>query len=340
MARRVLSGIQPSGTPHLGNYLGALRNWVALQEKNVASNTAGPESTLFSIVDLHAITVNRPAEVLRRDVRGMAVALLACGVDPKRSSLFVQSQVPSHAELMWVLSTFTPLGSLYRMTQFKSKAAAHNENAGLLMYPVLMAADILLYKSTSVPVGHDQLQHLELARDVRLAFQRHTGSTVFPEPVPLMPAGAEKRVMSLSDPSKKMSKSVGGKRSLIYLNDTADDIRRKVRRAVTDSLGPFSLAGWENRPGLRNLANIYLSLSEGESGSGAGLDDWEGWDLSRCKDHVADAVIATIVPIGEEMARLERDREYIDSVLAEGRDVARGIAARTMSEVRGAVGLL
>lgn len=327
--KRIFSGIQPSGRTHLGNYFGAIRQWVQLQ--------ARCGSVLYSIVDLHSLTTLQAPMLLKRNVRSMAVCLLACGVDPHKSIIFQQSQVPHHTSLAWLLACRTPTGWLARMTQWKAKGATDNRDLvglGLFAYPVLQSADILLYKATHVPVGEDQLQHLELARDLARSFNT-AYSPILPEPQPLI--GEVRRVMSLRNPLQKMSKSDNQELSCINLSDSADEIRNKVMKAVTDHVGRVTYEPQE-RPGVANLVAIYAATAD------ITHDDvcarFEGRQTVDLKLELADLLIDSLAPIREEMARLECDPEHVDAILKEGADKAREIAEENLNEVKRLVGIL
>ncbi|MCR4622237.1 MAG: tryptophan--tRNA ligase [Clostridiales bacterium] len=324
--KRIFSGIQPTGNLTLGNYIGALRNFGLLQNEY---------DCLYSIVDMHAITVRQdPAELRKACLRTMSI-FLACGLDPEKNIIYFQSQVPQHAELAWILNCFTYMGELNRMTQFKDKSAKHadNINAGLFTYPVLMAADILLYLTDLVPIGADQKQHLELARDIALRFNAVYGD-VFTVPEGYFPkVGA--RIMSLQDPTRKMSKSDPDE-CYIAIIDPPDVIRRKLRRAVTDCEATVRFEP-ETRPGVANLMSILSALS------GKSMDqieaDFEGKGYGQFKDAVADCVIAALEPIQKEYDRINKDKAYLESVMVSGRERAQSIAYRTMLKVRKKVGL-
>jgi tryptophanyl-tRNA synthetase len=325
---RVFSGSQPSGTLHLGNYLGAIRNYVAMQKTH---------DCIYCVVDLHAITVRQQRAELRRNTIDVANAYLACGVDPERSIVFVQSHVPAHSELMWILNTITYMGELRRMTQFKDKTAGaegESVSVGLFDYPVLMAADILLYRADAVPVGEDQKQHVELTRDVAERFNNAFGKTfVVPEPI-IRTEGA--RVMSLDDPAKKMSKSAGSENSYIALMDAPDVIRRKIKRAVTDS--GSEVRGGPEKPALTNLLDIYGALA------GLPVADiearYEGRGYAAFKSDLGDVVVEALAPIQERIRELEADKGFTLEVLRAGAERAEAIAGRTLSRVRERVGLV
>ena len=326
MAPRVFSGIQPSGEPHLGNYIGAIRNWVADQERY---------DNYFCIVDEHAITVPYEPAGMRTRVRELAGVLVACGIDPERSVLFVQSHVPEHTELTWLLICSTPMGWLERMTQFKDKAGSRRERvgAGLFTYPVLMAADILLYQTSVVPVGDDQKQHVELARDIAGRFNNLYGEVfTVPEPV-IREVGA--RVMGLDDPTKKMSKSVEGQHHAIGLLDEPDLIRRRIGRAVTDSLREIRFD--EERPGVHNLLTIHHALS-GQDKSAIEAH-FEGKGYGDLKKEVAEVVVESLAPVRRRYAEITADPATVDELLEAGRERARPVAEATMESVRRAMGL-
>jgi tryptophanyl-tRNA synthetase len=322
---KVFSGIQPSGNFHLGNYLGAIRNWVRQQ---------ADYDNIFCIVDLHALSLPTSRQSLRENTIQLANVLLASGLDPEQSIIFVQSDVREHTELCWILSSVTNFGELRRMTQFKDKSAGKDEvSSALFFYPVLQAADILLYDTNLVPVGEDQKQHIELTRDVGNRFNVRYGETfVLPEP-DIKPAGA--RVMSLDDPSKKMSKSDSNPNSAIALLDTPDVIRRKFRRAVTDSGSEVVSA--PDKPALTNLLTIYSLLSD--EPIAAVEERYVGKGYGQFKDDLADIVIATLAPIQSRLAELTQNPELARQVLAQGAARARARALPKMDQVRERVGL-
>jgi tryptophanyl-tRNA synthetase len=324
--QRVFSGIQPSGNFHLGNYLGAIRNWVDQQ---------AAFDNIFCIVDLHALSQPTTRELLRANILSLANVLLASGLDPAQSIIFVQSDVREHTELCWLLGSVTQYGELRRMTQFKDKAGGKDErvSAALLFYPVLQAADILLYDTNRVPVGEDQKQHIELTRDIGARFNARYGETfVLPEP-DIKTAGA--RVMSLEDPTRKMSKSDANPNAAIALTDDADTIRRKIRRAVTDS-GSEVLAAPE-KPALTNLLTIY-SLLSGES-IPAIETRYAGKGYGAFKSDLAEVVVSSLAPIQTRLAELNQDPEVARAVLTEGAERARTRAAVKMTEVQDRMGL-
>lgn len=325
--KRILSGIQPTGMFTLGNYIGAIRNWGRMQEEY---------DCLYMVANLHALTVRQDPAALRRQTREAAAMLLACGIDPAKSILFIQSQVPAHCELSWVLSCCTQFGELSRMTQFKDKSAKHPENinAGLFTYPCLMAADILIYNADLVPVGADQNQHLELARNVAQRFNNNYSPT-FTLPEGYNPkVGA--RVRSLQEPTKKMSKSDTNPNAYILLTDDADTVLRKFKRAVTDSEGSVRAA--EDKPGVTNLMGIYSSLTGKELA--AVEAEFAGQGYGTFKEAVAGAVTDALRPIQDEYARILADKEYLDGVLADGAAAAGRIAGRTLAKVYRKVGML
>ncbi len=306
----ILSGIKPTGIPTLGNYIGALRNWRLLQEDD--------KFCYYMVADLHALTVRNDPNDLRVQTRGMAALLLACGIDPERSPLFIQSHVHQHAELSWLLGCCTYMGELNRMTQFKDKSAKHadNINAGLYTYPVLMAADILIYGAHYVPVGDDQKQHCELARNIAIRFNNAFGET-FVIPEPIMPKfGA--RIMGLQDPLHKMSKTSANPNDYISLLDEPAVIMKKFKKAVTDC--EPTIAYGEGRHGCNNLLTIYCACT-GKRMEDA-VDDFVGCGYGKLKPAVADAVIAEIEPVQKEYRRLLDDTEYLDATLACGAERA------------------
>jgi tryptophanyl-tRNA synthetase len=326
---RVLSGIQPTGIPHLGNYLGAIRHWLNMQTTH---------ECLYCVVDLHAITVSRDPNQLRKDTREMAAALIACGIDPTQSILFNQAAAPGHTELGWILGCLTPLGWLNRMTQFKEKAGKDKEKAslGLYGYPVLQAADILLYKATHVPVGEDQKQHLELSRDIAGAFNRTYGVEFFPLPEPMI-LGEATRVMSLRDGTKKMSKSDASDMARINLNDSDDVIRQKLRKAKSD---PIEGITWDpqNRPEVANFLTIYASVTQQSIANAA--EECATLNFSTFKERLADALIAHLSPIRHTLESLLKDPLGLDALLRDGAERAGAIGAPNLAEVKQLIGFL
>jgi tryptophanyl-tRNA synthetase len=331
----VLSGMQPTNTLHLGNYLGALKNWVRMQEEMPC---------LFCVVDMHAITQDAGyghAAALTQATREVTAAYIAAGVDPKRTPIFNQGQVPEHGELAWIFNCVARLGWLDRMTQFKEKSGKHKERAsvGLYTYPVLMAADILVYKATHVPVGEDQKQHLELARDIAAKFNNDFGAPdFFPQPEPVI-IGTATRVMSLRDGTKKMSKSDESDASRINLTDDADAIANKIRRAKTDPHPlPASKDELKDRPEAENLLNIYAAL--GDQDRDAVIAQFAGQQFSGFKTALADLTVARLEPIAREMRRLLGDPGEIDRTLKDGAGRARAIATPIMDEIKKRVGFI
>jgi tryptophanyl-tRNA synthetase len=323
---RILSGIQPTGEKHLGNYLGAIRGWVADQERH---------ECLFCLVDLHALTARPEPEALRRDTRRLAALLLACGLDPERCTLFVQSHVPAHAELAWILACITGVGELRRMTQFKAKSeAGSSSSAALLTYPVLQAADVLLYRAERVPVGEDQRQHLELARDLAVRFNHRYGD-LFPLPEAAV-AERGARVMDLQRPIQKMSTSTGTPLGTLFLLDPPEAVERKIRAAVTDP-GREVRAG-PDKPGVSNLLAI-LAAATGVPLPGLERR-FQGRGYAALKAEVAEAVIALTAPIAERYEALAADGfRATDEVLAAGAVHVRSLAADTLARAKAAVGL-
>jgi tryptophanyl-tRNA synthetase len=328
---RIFSGIQPTGNLHLGNYLGAIRNWVAMQDDY---------ECIFCIVDLHALTQPQDPAELRQSTREVAAAYIASGINAERCIIFNQSMVPAHAELAWLLGCLTPLGWLNRMTQFKEKAGKNREMAGLGLYayPVLMAADILVYKATHVPVGEDQKQHLELARDIAGAFNRRYERNFFPLPEPQI-LGEATRVMSLRDGTKKMSKSDISDYSRINMTDDAATIALKIRRAKTDPEPlPATIEALERRPEADNLVGIYgalVGLSRSEA-----LARFAGQNFSTFKEALSEVAVEVLGRIGREMSRLTADPGHIDGVLRRGVERAAAIAAPVLADVQEICGLL
>ena len=333
---RVFSGVQPTGNLHLGNYLGAIRNFVGLQETH---------ECIYCVVDLHAITVWQDPKELAANTREVAAAYIAAGIDPEKHIIFNQSKVSAHAELAWILNCVARVGWLSRMTQFKDKAGKDREQAsvGLYAYPVLMAADILAYRATHVPVGDDQKQHLELARDVAQKFNNDFaesgGKDFFPLPEPLI-MGAATRVMSLRDGTKKMSKSDPSDYSRITLKDDADAIALKIRKAQTDPEPlPETVEGLAGRAGADNLVGIYAALA-GKSKAEV-LAEFGGKQFGVFKPALAELAVAKLSPITGEMKRMmENDQSYIDAILEKGADRARAIADPILKDVRNIVGFI
>ncbi len=326
--QRIFSGFQPTGNLHLGNYLGAIRAWVDMQHQY---------ESLFCIVDLHAITVPQDPAKLRAAIRETAAAYIACGIDPVKNIIFPQSAVAEHSELAWILSCNAPIGWLNRMTQFKDKAGKDKEKAplGLYSYPVLMAADILLYKTTHVPVGEDQKQHIELARDIAGAFNRNFGREFFPLPEPVIRAEAA-RIMSLRDGTKKMSKSDESDYSRINLTDDADTIALKFRKAKSDMMEGMSIE--DSRPEASNLLGIYAVLKN--ISKEQAVAECKGLNFSAFKNLITEVAVAHLSPITGKMRELLADADYLDSILKDGVQRAKGLASTTMDEVKDIVGFL
>ena len=322
----VYSAVQPSGNLTIGNYVGAVRNWVEMQSEY---------ECFYAIADLHAVTVRQDPAELRRRTLELAALYIACGLDPEKCTLYVQSGVPAHAELCWILNTLTSVGEASRMTQFKDKSRKHadNVNMGLMDYPVLMAADILLYRAQYVPVGADQKQHVELARDLAIRFNSRYGET-FTVPEPLIRKGTAK-ISSLQDPSKKMSKSeTENPNASVFLSDDRDTVLRKFKRAVTDSLGAVRYS--EEQPGIANLINIYCAFrgctpEEVER-------EFEGKGYGDFKLAVGETVADVLDPIREEQRRLLADRDYLGGILEQGRERAMYASRKTLSKVYRKVG--
>jgi tryptophanyl-tRNA synthetase len=330
--KRIFSGMQPTGNLHLGNYLGAVRNWVSLQHDY---------ECFFCIVDMHAITVPQNPTELQRATREVTAAYIASGVDPKRCAIYHQSALGGyHAELSWILGTITPLGWLNRMTQFKEKAGKRREQAslGLFGYPVLMAADILLYHATHVPVGEDQKQHLELARDIAGAFNNQFEEDFFPLPEPQI-FGEATRVMSLRDGTSKMSKSDTSDQSRINLTDDADAIAQKIKRAKTDpEMLPEQVEGLEGRHEAANLVGIYAALSDKTTSEV--LSEFGGKGFGQFKPALADLAVSVLSPITSEMRRLLADPAEIDLMIADGATRARTVAEPILKRTKELVGFL
>lgn len=331
MTQRVLSGIQPTHNLHIGNYLGAIKNWVRMQDDF---------ECLFCIVDLHALTTLPDPAVMKNNIRSTAAAYIASGIDPAKSYIFNQSQVAAHAELAWILNCLTPLGWLNRMTQFKDKAGKHKELAvaGLYNYPILMAADILLYKASHVPVGEDQKQHVELTRDIAGAFNRRYNVEYFPMP-DVENFGKPMRIMSLRDGTKKMSKSDESDYSRILLSDDADTISLKIRKAKTDADPmPGTVEGLAGRPEAENLVDLYSYFTDTTPESVC--QQFAGANFSTFKPALADVIIEHLAPITKTYNELMKDVSYLDTIMAGGADFARGIAKTTMAEVFDIVGFV
>ena len=328
---RIFSGVQPTGSLHLGNYLGAIRNWARLQDEFEA---------IYCVVDLHAVTAPHDPKELSRATREVTAGLIASGIDPARSIIFNQSMVPEHAELSWLFNCVARLGWLNRMTQFKEKAGKNRDQAsvGLYAYPVLMAADILAYKATHVPVGEDQKQHLELTRDIAQSFNSTYGVDFFPLPEPQI-FGSATRVMSLRDGTKKMSKSDESDYSRINMTDGADEIAQKIRKARTDPDPlPRTVDGLAKRPEALNLVSIYAALEDIEIDQV--IQEYQGQGFSTFKKALADLAVVRLGPVGNEMKRLTAESGEIDKVLADGAERATQLSRPIVAEVREIMGFL
>lgn len=332
MYQRVLSGVRPTGHIHLGNYLGAIRNWVKMAQDS--------KEQLFCIVDQHALTTIADSKNLSENTRTIAAAYIACGIDPNKSAIFAQSHVPAHTELAWYLNCFAPLGWLNRMTQFKDKAGKNRDgaNLGLYAYPVLMAADILVYKATHVPVGEDQKQHVELARDLAGVFNNHANREIFPLPEPIIEKNTA-RIMSLRDGLNKMSKSDLSDYSRIHLLDDPDTIALKVRKAKTDN-DPIPGTAKEllNRPEASNLLGIYAALSD--QTIEALCIHFEGQTFSSVKNALTEVLTNSLTPIREKMIYLLQNQDELDKTLYKGAEAANVLAEKNLKEVRNTLGLI
>ena len=322
----VYSGIQPSGSLTIGNYIGALKNFIGLQDEY---------NCLYCIVDMHAITAPQEPKDLRKNTLDVLALYFAAGLDPKKSIIYIQSHVPEHAELGWVLNTMTGLGQLQRMTQFKDKSKKYSDvQAGILNYPVLMAADILLYGTSYVPVGEDQKQHLELTRDLAQRFNsRYSETFVVPE---ILTPKVGARIMSLKDPSSKMSKSDSNKDSFILILDSEDDTRKKIKRAVTDSSGEFRYS--DEQPGLKNLINIHASFS-GMSTEEI-VKKYENLGYGEFKEDLGEVVVEGLRPLRERFKEIRDDKAYLESVYKEGSEKASYLARKTLRKVYKKVGFI
>lgn len=323
----IFSGIQPSGDLTLGNYLGAIKNWLTLQDEY---------DCYFCVVDLHAITVPQKAADLRRRTLEVLSIYLACGIDPEKNTLFIQSHVPAHSECAWLLSCNSYMGELSRMTQFKdkSKKAGNSVGTGLLTYPVLMASDILLYQTNLVPVGKDQIQHLELTRDLAIRFN-NTYSPTFTVPEAYVPKTGSK-IMSLQEPTKKMSKSDDNPNSFILIMDSPEVIRKKVSRAVTDSIGVINYS--DNQPGVKNLLNI-LSAINNKTPEDL-VKEYEGRGYADLKKDVAEAIVTELEPIQERVKELLKDKKALEAIYKEGANKANYIANKTLRKMQKKIGFI
>ena len=327
----VFSGVQPTGNLHLGNYLGAIKNFVSLQDQT---------ECIYCVVDMHAITIFQDPKALKNNILETVAGFLATGLDNKKSIIFNQSSVSGHAELAWIFNCIARVGWLNRMTQFKDKAGKDKENAsvGLYIYPNLMAADILLYKATHVPVGADQKQHLELCRDIAQKFNNDFKKNVFPIPEPLIQKNIS-RVMSLRDGTKKMSKSDESSYSRIDLKDSADEIIKKIKKAKSDSsFIPDNLKDLEKKPEALNLISIYSDLSKVSLEQA--LNEVKGKDYSYLKNKLSEVLVEVICPIGKEIKNLLEDKIYLETVLREGAEKARNVAVYNLKEIRNVIGFI
>jgi tryptophanyl-tRNA synthetase len=327
--KRVVSGIQPSGTMHLGNYLGAIKNWLPMQSQH---------QCLFFLADLHTITVPQDPAALRHNIIATTATYLAAGLDPKQVTLFAQSSITEHAELGWILSCMTSLGWLERMTQFKDKAGTEKDRAslGLFSYPVLQAADVLIYKADLVPVGEDQRQHLELARDIAGSFNRHTKNNYFKLPEAMIMKDAA-RIMSLRDGTNKMSKSDPSDLSRINLIDNADTIMQKVKKAKSDSIAEIYYDK-EKRPEVSNLLEIYACLTDKKTPEI--ISQYQGKLFGQFKNDLAEILIEKITPIGLNIQELQKNQDYVLQVLREGAEKAKALAEVNISEIKQLCGFL
>mgnify|MGYP003953275359 FL=1 len=327
--KRILSGVQPSGDLHLGNYLGAIKNFVSLQKEF---------ECFFCVVDLHAITVWQDPNILKQKTREVTAAFIASGIDPNKNTLFVQSQVPQHAQLAWIFNCVARMGWLNRMTQFKDKAGKNSENVsvGLFSYPTLMAADILIYLATHVPVGEDQKQHLELTRDIAQKFNSDFKTDIFPIPEPLI-LGAATRVMSLRDGLNKMSKSDPSDYSRIMMSDSEDKIINKIKKAKTDPLPlPENLEEAKKRPEAINLLTIYAALSDLEVEQV--VTDYAGKEFSQFKTDLSEITSSKLSPISQEINKLMKDENYLDSIIIKGKEKAINVADPVLSKIYEIIG--
>jgi len=332
MNKKIFSGVQPTGNLHLGNYLGAIKNFVELQNKK-------ENKCIFCVVDLHAITVKQDPKELKKNIRETAATFIACGIDPTQSIIFNQSMVTAHSEAAWILSCVSKIGWLNRMTQFKEKAGKDKEKAsiGLYSYPVLMAADILLYDATHVPVGEDQKQHLELCRDIAQKFNHDFDATDFLKVPDVLIQKQFSRIMSLKDGTKKMSKSDPSDLSRINLTDDKDQILNKIKKAKTDPLPlPGEIKSLVERPEAGNLLGIYSSLKNQNLENS--ISEFNGKNFSEFKEKLSEILAETVVPISKEIKKLLNDEKYLDTVLIEGSDKADQIASKKIKEIKELVG--
>lgn len=326
--KTIFSGIQPSGNLHIGNYLGAIKQWVKLQNSDEYRN-------IFCVVDEHAITIPQDPKVLRKKIMEITLIYLAAGIDPEKSIIFIQSHVPPHTELAWILNTITPLGELERMTQFKDKSERKGLLAGLLNYPTLMAADILLYDTEVVPVGDDQVQHIEFARMLAKKFNTQYEETFKIPREKIVASG--KRIMGLDDPTKKMSKSAESAKNYIALLDEPEIIRKKIASAVTDSGAEIKFDA-KNKPAISNLLNIYSLFSEREISEIE--KEYTNKSYAEFKSNLAEVIIHALEPLQIKYKELENDPQYIEKILKNGADAAKEIASRKLSEVKQKIGFI
>jgi len=326
--KTIFSGIQPSGNLHIGNYLGAVQQWLKFQN-------SGEYNNIFCIVDEHAITIPQDPKILRKKIIEITLIYLASGIDPEKSLVFIQSHIPEHAELAWILNTITPLGELQRMTQFKDKAKEKGLLAGLFNYPVLMAGDILLYDTDIVPVGEDQIQHVEFTRMIAKKFNNQYGKTFKIPEVSIIKEG--KRIMGLDDPKKKMSKSASSTKNYIAILDEPDIIRKKISSAVTDSDNEIKFDE-KNKPAISNLLNIYSLFSDADIKE---LEkEYQSKDYSIFKKNLAEIIINALKPIQDKYKELENNPSYVEKILKDGEIKAKEIACKKLSEIKQKIGFI
>ena len=323
--KRVFSGIQPTGNLHLGNYLGSAHNWLELQNQH---------DCIFGIMDLHSITIKQDPKLLKKNIQNLAISYLAFGIDPKKAIIFIQSQISAHAELAWILGTMAPMGWLSRMTQYKDKAGDKNNNLGLFSYPILMAADILLYKTDLVPTGKDQKQHLELTRDLAISFNENYKTDFLTIPKPLI-TGNFTKIMSLQDGTKKMSKSDPSDLTRININDDPKLIEKKIKKAKTDAIMGVSYD--KNRPEIYNLLNIF-SFASGQKPEEI-AKKYENCGFGDFKKDLAENLIAKLQIIQNNIANLENNLDYINDILIDGKNRAEKIAENNLSKIKELIGL-
>lgn len=323
--KRVFSGIQPTGNLHLGNYLGSAHNWLKLQNEH---------ECIFGIMDLHSITIKQDPKLLQKNIQNLAISYLAFGIDPKKAIIFIQSKISAHAELAWILGTMAPMGWLSRMTQYKDKAGDKNNNLGLFSYPILMAADILLYKTDLVPTGKDQKQHLELTRDLAISFNENYKTDFLTIPKPLI-TGNFTKIMSLQDGTKKMSKSDPSDLTRININDDPKLIEKKIKKAKTDAI--MGVCYDKNRPEIYNLLNIF-SFASGQKPEEI-AKKYENCGFGDFKKDLAENLIAKLQIIQNNIANLENNLDYINDILIDGKNRAKKIAENNLSKIKGLMGL-